>query len=146
MSTPVGGGDIPPWLKYVTDEMNRRFDGLDRKFENMVTVDTFRDERRRVNDNHAALAKEVSDTATEIKLAVKDVASDLDKEVQARVTTEALATRQRQEDQAERERERRSRRWQIFGWFASPIAAGLVAWLVVQISVLNALAAGGAGP
>lgn len=94
------------------------------RFDNLVTRDTFLDERRRVDGRF----KEQQDDLTELKAAFAA-------EVQARVQQAAADAQAKVTAAQERDRDNRQRRWLWFAMFATPAAALLVTFVATQLGM-----------
>lgn len=110
---------IPPWVKYLTDEMNRRFDSLDTKMTQMVSRDAFREEQRRVNDKIDDLSRELGKNA-----------SDIQAEAGARVASELAAANAARVEAEKRQQVARQTSWQWFALLAAPVVVGIVSWVL----------------
>lgn len=108
----------PPWVTFILEEMNRRFDSLDKRLDKSVSTETFRDEQARVNME-----------LKELSAAAAKNSADIQAEANARVAAE-LARAQAERGESERRQElQRQTRWQWFLIPASPIAVLVVGWL-----------------
>lgn len=109
---------IPPWVEYLTSEMNRRFDSLDGVLRTLVTRDAFRDEQARVNAELRRQDKEIA-----------DLKADLKAESAARGAAELAGANAAKSEALERQRVQKATNWQWFGLIAGPIIAYLVGWV-----------------
>lgn len=108
----------PPWVTFILEEMNRRFDSLEKRLDRSVSAETFRDEQTRVNTE----LKELQAIGT------KNTA-DIQAEANARVAAElARAQSERTESQRRQELQRQTR-WQWFLIPAGPLAIWVVNWI-----------------
>lgn len=114
----VGEDGIPPWVEYLTGEMNRRFDSLDGELRTLVTRDAFRDEQSRVNAELRRQDREIA-----------ELRADLKAESTARGAAELTAANAAKTEAQERQRVARATNWQWFLVIAGPVAAALVAWV-----------------
>lgn len=109
----------PPWVDFLLQEMNRRFDAQDAKLNRLVTQETFRDERQRVNDLIRDLQADTAQNMADIKA-----------EATAR-TNEALVRANRERDEANKRQAVESQtRWQWFLIPAVPVVGYLVPWIL----------------
>ena len=109
---------IPPWVEYLTGEMNRRFDSLDGVLRALVTRDAFRDEQSRVNAELRRQDREIA-----------ELRADLKAESTARGAAELTAANRAKSEAQERQRVARATNWQWFLVIAGPVAAALVGWV-----------------
>lgn len=114
----AGEDGIPPWVEYLTGEMNRRFDSLDGVLRTLVTRDAFRDEQTRVNTELRRQDREIA-----------DLKADLKAESTARGAAELKAAEAAKSEAQERQRVQRATNWQWFLVFAGPIVTLIVAWV-----------------
>lgn len=114
----AGEDGIPPWVEYLTGEMNRRFDALDVVLRTLVTRDAFRDEQSRVNAELRRQDREIA-----------DLKADLKAESTARAAAELSAANAAKAEAQERQRVQRQTNWQWFLVIAGPVATLLVSWI-----------------
>lgn len=110
---------IPPWVRYMSDEMNRRFDGISSEIRQLVTRDAFRDEQSRVNDELKRLGREIG-----------DVESDLKAESGARVAAEIASATAAEKTAKEQQSTQKATNWQWFLLLASPFLGALIQWII----------------
>lgn len=114
----TGEDGIPPWVEYLTGEMNRRFDSLDGVLRTLVTRDAFRDEQSRVNAELRRQDREIA-----------ELKADLKAESTARGVAELTAANAAKTAAQERQRVAHATNWQWFLVIAGPVAAVLVGWV-----------------
>lgn len=114
----AGEDGIPPWVEYLTGEMNRRFDALDGILRSLVTRDAFRDEQTRVNTELRRQDREIS-----------DLKADLKAESTARASEQLTAANQAKAEAQERQKVQRATNWQWFLVVAGPLATLLLTWV-----------------
>jgi cytochrome c-type biogenesis protein CcmH/NrfG len=95
---------------------------MNENMKQLVSNETFRSEQSRVNEKFEA-----------VTTAINELAADLAKEVQARVTAEQARLQQKQQEQRDREKEAASRRWQIFAMVASPVVTLIIGFIFVAV-------------
>lgn len=91
----------PLWMKMFQAEMIRRFDGIDETLKDMVTKDTFRDEKGRVNDELRRKGDEIA-----------QLRSDLQAESTARQAAETAAAAKALAEAQSRQRVQSATNWQ----------------------------------
>lgn len=107
----------PAWVNFLLEEMNRRFDAQDKKLDRLVTQDTFRDERARVNEILRDVQTDIAQNTADIKA-----------EATARTNSElARAAKERDEAQRRQAVEKQTS-WQWFLIPAVPIVGYLIPW------------------
>ncbi|QWY83817.1 hypothetical protein SEA_PERMAG_29 [Microbacterium phage PermaG] len=89
------------------------------RFDNLVTRDTFKDERQRVDSLIQGQGREIG-----------EIKRDLGAEAQARVTERQDALKAQLAEKAEREKLRRQTLWQWFALAASLIGAPIIGGLI----------------
>jgi hypothetical protein len=109
--------EIPPWVKFLNDQWDRRFGELLVEVRRMVTSDSFRDEQTRVNAEIARLGREVGNLQTQVT-----------QESQARVAAELAAAAKSRDEAEARQRVQQQTNWQWFVLIAIPVAGYLVNW------------------
>jgi hypothetical protein len=73
------GDEVPPWVDFVLDRMDKSFDGVNSRLDRLVTQEAFRQEQSRVNErmrgfedrvgkNETAVQAEATARATENKI------------------------------------------------------------------------------
>ena len=118
----MADGDIPPWVEFVLRQQGKEFAAVNARLDNLVSRDAFMQEQSRVNEKFEGVVREQA----------KQEAA-LASETAARLLAERTLADARAQEQSEREREAGNRRWQVFGMFATPIAALIVAWVVAAL-------------
>lgn len=108
----------PPWVTFILEEMNRRFDSLEKRLDRSVSSETFRDEQTRVNTELG-----------ELRTITTKNSADIQAEAHARVTAELARAKTEQTEANRRQELQRQTRWQWFLLPASPLAALLIAWM-----------------
>lgn len=114
----AGDDDIPPWVKWLTEQMDRKFGTLNETLSQLVTRDSFIAEQTRVNEKFSEMGREVG-----------QLRGSLEKESLARVTAEQNLAKERLAEQQQREREQGNRRWMWFALIASPLAVMVLTWI-----------------
>ena len=104
----------PAWVEFILAEMNRRFDATDTKLDKLVTQDTFRDEKTRVDAMFNDMRKDIAENERSIQA-----------EAQSRVSEGLARAKQDKEEVERRQAVAQQTKWQ---WFAIPFAA-VVGWL-----------------
>lgn len=110
--------DIPPWVKWLTEQMDRKFGTLNETLSQLVTRDSFIAEQTRVNEKFSEMGREVG-----------QLRGSLEKESLARVTAEQNLTKERLVEQQQREKDQGNRRWMWFALVASPLATLVLTWI-----------------
>ncbi|MCJ1709215.1 hypothetical protein [Microbacterium sp. VKM Ac-2923] len=118
----MADGDIPPWVDFVLRQVGEEFARVNVRLDNLVTRDAFLQEQNRVNENFQRLVREQAEQK-----------AALASETAARLLAERTLAEARAQEQNEREREAGNRRWQVFGMFATPIAALIIGWVVAAL-------------
>lgn len=108
----------PAWVNFLLEEMNRRFDAQDKKLDRLVTQDTFRDERARVNDILRDVQNDISQNAADIKA-----------EATARTNSELARAAKERDEAQKRQAVERQTSWQWFLIPAVPIVGILITWV-----------------
>jgi vacuolar-type H+-ATPase subunit I/STV1 len=111
-------GGIPPWVKYLSDEMNRRFDAFTTELRALVSRDSFRDEQTRVNAELHRLRQAQTETAQK-----------LESEAQARASAELAAANKATAEADKRETVRKQTNWQWLAIFAFPVIGWILDWI-----------------
>jgi len=112
--------DVSWYFNLLREDLAAMRKEMNENLGKLVSNETFRQEQSRVNEKFEALAKDISDLTT-----------DLAKEVQARVTAEQVRLTEKAKEQQDRGKEAASRRWQIFGMFASPLITLIIGFVFV---------------
>jgi len=110
--------DIPPWVKWLTEQMDRKFGTLNETLSQLVTRDSFIAEQTRVNEKFSEQGREIG-----------QLRGSLEKESLARVTSEQNLAKERLAEQQLREKEQGNRRWMWFALIASPLATLVLTWI-----------------
>ncbi|UVK61362.1 membrane protein [Microbacterium phage Gingerbug] len=114
-------GMTPSQFQILREDLAQMRVEWNQRFDNLVTRDTFADERRRVDGRLEGQGREIS-----------ALQKDLAAEHQARVTAETSALQAQIAERNEREKVRRATQWQWLLIFASPAAAIIVGILAAQ--------------
>ena len=115
------GGMTPSQFQILREDLAQMRVEWNQRFDNLVTRDTFSDERRRVDSRFEGQGREIA-----------SLQKDLAAEHQARVAAETSALQSQIAERNEREKVRRATQWQWLLIFASPIAAIIVGILAAQ--------------
>ncbi|QOP64788.1 membrane protein [Microbacterium phage DelaGarza] len=115
------GGMTPSQFQILREDLAQMRVEWNQRFDNLVTRDTFSDERRRVDSRFEGQGREIA-----------ALQKDLAAEHQARVTAETNALQAQIAERNEREKVRRATQWQWLLIFASPVAAIIVGILAAQ--------------
>lgn len=108
----------PEWVNFILAEMNRRFDAQDAKLDKLVTQETFRDERQRVNDALRDMRADITQNTSDIKA-----------EATARANAELThANRERDEAQRRQSIEKQTG-WQWLAVFVVPTVGLIITWV-----------------
>ena len=114
-------GMTPSQFQILREDLAQMRLEWNQRFDNLVTRDTFRDERVRVDERFDGQGREIA-----------DLKRDLASEVQARVAAEQAALQAQVKLANEQEKDRRNRMWQWLLIFASPVAVIIVGILAAQ--------------
>lgn len=120
-------------LAAMRTEWNQRFD-------NLVTRETFLDERRRVDGRFTDAARDVTTFRENVNKKVGELQREIASEAQARVADTRAALEAQVKESAERDRVRRQTAWQ---WLA--IGVTLVAGPIISALVSVAMVSQGVG-
>ncbi len=124
-------GMTPSQFQILREDLQAMRTEWNQRFDNLITRDTFADERRRVDGRFTDEARRADERHTALSREIGELSTALATEAQTR-QNERVDTLNRQAAQAnEREKERRARMWQWLLTGAtlvlSPIVAALIA-------------------
>ena len=107
----------PAWVNFLLEEMNRRFDAQDKKLDRLVTQDTFRDERARVNEILRDVQTDIAQNTADIKA-----------EATARTNSELARAAKERDEATRRQAVEKQTSWQWFLIPAVPIVGYIIPW------------------
>lgn len=116
---------MPLWAKQFQSEMLRGLDDVKRSVQNMVTRDTFRDEKERVNGEVRALRDDLKEAIEQTRLVAKDLAA----ESTARQNAELAAAKKAAEEAEARQKVQVATNWQWLLIVIVPVVNWIFDWL-----------------
>jgi len=116
---------MPLWAKQFQGELLRGLQGVQNSIKDMVSRDTFRDEKTRVNDEFRKVADELKEARDDNKT----LQADLARESSARQNAELAAAKKATEEAQARQKVQSQTNWQWFLLLAVPALNWIFDWL-----------------
>jgi len=108
---------IPPWVNFVLEQVNRQFEGVNKRLDNLVTQESFRQEQARVNERLEGHDRELG-----------EVKGQISAEATARNTENQIRLKEENAQKDKLLATQRQTQWQWFLIFAGP----LVTWILTN--------------
>ena len=125
------GGMTPSQFQILREDLSQMRSEWNQRFDNLVTRETFTDERRRVDGRFMDENRRADERYTGLTKEIAEVATGLAAESQVRQQERVDTLNRQAHEKNEREKERRTRMWQWLLTGAtlilSPILAALIA-------------------